>query len=202
MLSHPDHLLAVAEGAGTASLVLAADDATVIGVLDDIAIPFVLGFAAGAALGYFLVSNSPQAVNRAIAATRRAVKTIEDVIAHTTVPQEQVTPEERTTEDKQRDCLRESLELNLMPCDEEAMGLDEYAIMEWLGGDPDRMVGEAQALQSVGPGQIDDCNKAPAEYYHVIDKEGGYLSISGCMCCEKDGRTSFRNWRGHKGGGL
>lgn len=203
-----------AEGASVATLALAADDVTVIGAVDDVAIPFtliaaVVGFGVGFGAGYIYrneIADAAAKVGHALDVMRRIVQ------SHVAEPKTQAQPQTRPvanpeaqTEDRQRrrrDCFERNP--GAIACDESAFVGDDIRdeiVAEFLmdNGYEFTDLGNCTQFGAPIPGGITaDCGFAPAIAYHCrVKGTANVVTIFACLCCDLEGNSRFQWSRPH-----
>lgn len=196
-----------AEGATVASAALAADDVTVIGAADDVAIPFTLiaaavGFGVGFGVGYLYrdeIAAAAEKVQAAVNVMRRIIA------AHTTAPNQSTAPQTNTKQQSQTDESRKRrqkcFEINpgAIACEEPIYDGDDIRdeiVAEWLmnnGYEFSDLGNCTQFGPPIGPGRIEDCNGAPAIRYHCgVRGTKNVVTIFACLCCDREGNSRWQ----------
>ncbi|MBD0325584.1 MAG: DUF4157 domain-containing protein [Pyrinomonadaceae bacterium] len=195
---------------------LLADDVTVVGTADDVAIPpavlyglGALAIAGAAYVSYLAFSPSDEELEKGAEEVDQLVRELMDKISKAskdakpeTKPEpkpEQKPPTNRTTdvfpplpEDPKKDCQQRHP--YALVCEDYA-DIEEVAVEFLMSqGYSYFDLGNCWGVGSFGSDEIDACDGAPGERWHCSVGEEE-LSIFACLCCDEDGTTSFE-WRG------
>lgn len=203
-----------AEGASVATLALAADDVTIIGAVDDVAIPFtliaaVVGFGVGFGAGYIYRNE----IAAAAAKVGHAVEVMSRIVQnHVAEPKTQAQPQTKPaadpkaqTKDRQRrrrDCFQQNP--GAIACDEPVFDGDDIRdeiVAEFLmdNGYEFTDLGNCTQFGAPIPGGITaDCGFAPAIAYHCrVKGTANIVTIFACLCCDLEGNSHFQWSRPH-----